>query len=228
MTTKKTTKTTTAKTAPTAEDLAQQAKKKADEEQFAARVSTDGTANVVVVARYLPNLNGGASSQALSAVLQEQVKAIAGGDLTQLETMLLAQATALQAMFVDLAYRAKAQDSREWLQLHSTLALKCAAGSRQAIVALAELRAPKSVLFAKQANFAQQQQVNNGMAAPVSAAVRAVRAGAQAHAEENAGQQNGLLEASHGIELDTRAQAQTGRENPQLEAVAAGHRATHG
>jgi len=228
MTTKKTTKTTTAKTAPTAEDLAQQAKKKADEEQFAARVSTDGTANVVVVARYLPNLNGGASSQALSAVLQEQVKAIAGGDLTQLETMLLAQATALQAMFVDLAYRAKAQDSREWLQLHSTLALKCAAGSRQAIVALAELRAPKSVLFAKQANFAQQQQVNNGMAAPVSAAVRAVRAGAQAHAEENAGQQNGLLEASHGIELDTRAQSSAGGADPHLEAVAAGHRATHG
>jgi len=227
MTTKKTTKTMTAKTAPTAEDLAQQAKKKADEEQFAARVSTDGTVNLVVVARYLPNLNGGASSQALSAVLQEQVKAIAGGDLTQLETMLLAQATALQAMFVDLAYRAKAQDSREWLQLHSTLALKCAAGSRQAIVALAELRAPKSVLFAKQANFAQQQQVNNGMAAPVSAAVRAVRAGAQAHAEENAGQQNGLLEASHGIELDTRAQSTAGGADPHLEAVAAGHRAAH-
>ena len=227
MTTKKTTKTMTAKTAPTAEDLAQQAKKKADEEQFAARVSTDGTVNLVVVARYLPNLNGGASSQALSAVLQEQVKAIAGGDLTQLETMLLTQATALQAMFVDLAYRAKAQDSREWLQLHSTLALKCAAGSRQAIVALAELRAPKSVLFAKQANFAQQQQVNNGMAAPVSAAVRAVRAGAQAHAEENAGQQNGLLEASHGIELDTRAQSTAGGADPHLEAVAAGHRAAH-
>jgi len=228
MPTKKTTKTTTAKTAPAAEDPAQQAKKKADEEQLAASVATDGTANVALVAQYLPNVNGGASPQALADVLHGQVKAIAGGDLTQLETMLLAQATALQAMFIDLASRARSQTNREWLQLHSTLALKCAAGSRQAIVALAELRAPKSVLFAKQANFAQQQQVNNGMAAPVSAAVRAVRAGPQAHAEENAGQQNGLLEASHGIELDTRAQSTAGGADPHLEAVAAGHRATHG
>jgi len=224
MPTKKTTKTTTAKTAPAAEDPAQQAKKKADEEQLAASVATDGTANVALVAQYLPNVNGGASPQALADVLHGQVKAIAGGDLTQLETMLLAQATALQAMFVSLAGKARHQTNREWLQLHSTLALKCAAGSRQAIVALAELRAPKSVLFAKQANFAQQQQVNNGMAAPVSAALRA---GAQAHAEENAGQQNGLLEASHGIKLDTRAQSTAGGADPHLEAVAAGHRATH-
>ena len=78
-----------------------------------------------------------------------QVKAISFGDLTQPETMLLAQATALQAMFVDLAGKARHRTSRERMQLHSTLALKCAAASRQAIVALAELRAQKSVLFAK-------------------------------------------------------------------------------
>ena len=132
----------TATKAATAENLAQRAKEKADAEQFAARVSTDGTVNVALVAQYLPNVNGGASPQALSAVLQEQVKAIASGDLTQLETMLLAQATALQAMFIDLASKARGQTNREWMQLHSTLALKCAAGSRHAIVALAELRAP--------------------------------------------------------------------------------------
>ena len=227
MATKKTTKTTPAKTAPTAEDLAGQAKKKADAERFTARVATDGTANVALVAQYLPNLNDGTTPQALAEVLHGQVKAITSGDLTQLEAMLLAQATALQAMFIDLASKARGQTNREWMQLHSTLALKCAAGSRQAIVALAELRAPRSVLFAKQANIAQQQVVNNGVAAPVSAAVRDVRAGAQAHAEENAGQQNGLLEASHGIELDTRAQSTAGGSDSHLAAVGEGHRAAH-
>ena len=65
---------------------------------------------------------------------------MASGDLTQLETMLLTQAAALQAMFVDLALRGRAQNNREWLQTHTALALKCAAGSRQAIVALADRR----------------------------------------------------------------------------------------
>lgn len=71
-------------------------------------------------------------------------------------------------MFVDLAQKARHQTNREWLQLHSTLAPKCAAGSRQAIIALAELRALRSVLFAKRANVNNggQQQVTNRVVAP--------------------------------------------------------------
>ena len=59
--------------------------------------------------------------------------------------MLLTQATALQAIFIDLALRAKRQDRFEGIHTMTTLALKCAAQSRQAVTALAELRMPKII-----------------------------------------------------------------------------------
>lgn len=210
MTTKKATKTAPARSVATAEDLARQAKTKADDDQFVARVATDGTVNCALVAQYLPELNGGVSPQALSIALPGQVKAIASGDLTQLETMLLSQATALQAMFVDLAGKARVQTNREWMQLHSTLALKCAAGSRQAIVALAELRMPKSVLFSKQTNVSSgPQQVNNNVNPPA----------AIPRAREFQDRPIRLLEAQHENHLDTRAAGKAGSADPHLATV---------
>ena len=72
-------------------------------------------------------------------------------------------------MFTDLAIRAKQQNRLDAIQTMTTLALKCASGSRQAIVALAELRAPKTVMFARQANVTTgPQQVNNSVMAEAS------------------------------------------------------------
>ena len=144
------------------------AKAKQDADLFNARVMTDGSCNAVVVQQYLPNINGGADVSILAHMGTEQAKAIGSGDLSQLEAMLLTQATALQAMFVDLATRAKRQDRFDGIQTMTTLALKCAAQSRQAVTALAELRMPKTVMFAKQANVTSgPQQVNNVVAAPM-------------------------------------------------------------
>jgi len=128
---------------------------------------TDGTFNMAVVRSYLPVPNSDGQVGALLDLAPEQVKAIAAGDLTQLESMLLTQAVALQAMFSDLARRGRDQPHIEWQRMLMSLSLKCAAGSRQATVALAELRMPKSVTFAKQANISSgPQQVNNGVAVP--------------------------------------------------------------
>ena len=74
--------------------------------------------------------------------------AIVGGDFSGLEYMLLTQATALRAMFVDLATRAKRKGRFDRIQTMTTLALKCAAQSRQTVTALAELRMLKTVMFA--------------------------------------------------------------------------------
>lgn len=202
----------------TADDLARQAKAKAEDEKYFATVMTDGTINVMVTQTYMPEFNKATTMEALEEVRQQQVKAIAAGDLTQLEQMLLTQAAALQAMFIDLAVRAKKQNQFDGIQTMTGLALKCAASSRQAITALAELRMPKTAVFAKQANVTTgPQQVNNGTHPQAGSA----------RAEEIATRPN-ELEASHEQRMDTRAQSQGGRADPGARALEPVNRATHG
>lgn len=183
----KTRKTVPATQPATAEELAGKAKHKADDDADTARVMTNGQCNTLVVQQYLHYVNDGSSVQALSKVSMEQARAIGGGDFSSLEGMLLTQATALQAMFVDLATRAKRQDRFDGIQTMTTLALKCAAQSRQAVTALAELRVPKTVMFAKQANISGgHQQVNNGLVPQAGEP--------HAHAEKPKSAPNELLE----------------------------------
>ena len=170
----------------------QKAEDRAEAEKMTAFAMTDGTLNAAVTLAYLPRINDGSTTQAVADRGHAQAKAIAAGDLSQLEHMLLTQATALQAMFIDLACRAKNQTNIDLTQILTTLALKSASGSRQAITALAELRMPKSVLFAKQANLTTgPQQINNGAPVPV-------------RAEENQTRPTELLEATPYGNLDTR------------------------
>lgn len=196
------------------------AKAKQDADHFNARVLTDGSCNAAVVQQYLSNVNGGGDLATLAHTGTEQAKAIGGGDISQLEAMLLSQATALQAMFTSLALRARQQDRFDGIQTLTTLALKAAAGSRQAITALAELRMPKTVMFAKQANVTSgpQQVVNNGVAAPAS----------PARAEEIQNRPSELLEAQGGNYLDTRTASTAGGADPHLATVGAVNRAAHG
>lgn len=212
----KTPKTTAAAKATTADDLKRKAADKASEDELTARVMTNGQCNAVVVQQYLHYVNGGSNVQALSEVSMKQAQAIGGGDFSSLEHMLLTQATALQAMFVDLATRAKRQDRFDGIQTMTTLALKCAAQSRQAVTALAELRMPKTVMFAKQANVSNgPQQVNNGVVAQAS----------PSRAEEIQNRPNELLEARHGNQLDTRAAGTAGGADPHMVPLEAVHRA---
>lgn len=203
----------------TADDLARQAKAKAEDEKSMAALMTGGILNAAVTRIYLPTIGEATTTQALDEVGQQQAKAIAAGDLSQLEHMLLTQASALQAMFIDLACRAKNQSQFDALQTMTGLALKCAAGSRQAIVALAELRTPKTSVFAKQANVTTgPQQVNNGTNPQAGSA----------RAEEIATRPNELLEASHEQRLDTRAQNQGRRADPGARTLETVNRTTHG
>ena len=211
----KTQKAPAAAKAATAEDLARKASDKADEDKQTARVMTNGQCNAIVVQQYLQFINGGGDIQALSRVSGEQARAIGNGDFSSLEAMLLTQATALQAMFIDLALRAKRQDRFEGIHTMTTLALKCAAQSRQAVTALAELRMPKTVMFAKQANVSSgPQQVNNGVVAQAS----------RARAEEMENRPNELLEVQHGNHLDTRAAGTAGGADPNMATVGEVHR----
>jgi hypothetical protein len=140
--------------------------------------------------------------------LRERVKKVQGGDMQPVEVMLMGQAMTLETIFTSLARRAAIQEYLKQFQAYLGLALKAQAQCRANLEALAEIKNPKPVFIAKQANISGgHQQVNNGVAA------------SPAHAKQNEGVQNELLEASHGVELDTQAQGTTGRADPAMATL---------
>ena len=100
------------------------------------------------------------------------------------------------------------------------MAFKAQSQCRSTLETLAEVKAPRVATFIKQANIANQQQVNNGGAAS---------GGNESPPRvENIIQSNELLEAHHGKRLDTRAQGKASGNDPHLEAVGAVYGANNG
>ncbi|HEY2883922.1 MAG TPA: hypothetical protein VGJ08_01750 [Rhizomicrobium sp.] len=138
-------------------------------------------------------------------VLKEKASAVVSGNLSGIETSLLAQAAALDSIFNALALRSVAIIDR---QLHNgetylRLALRAQSQCRATLQTLAEIKNPPTV-FARQANIANgPQQVNNEMAQTPS------------RARENENGQNKLLGNDHGERLDARAACATsGTDSP--------------
>jgi len=154
--------------------------------------------------------------------LAEHARAANNGDLSHTETMLLNQAHALQAMFVNLAERAQNQTCIPQIQCLMGLALKAQAQCRATLQTLAEVKFPKSATFIRQANIAHQQQVNNGTAPPHDPRAR----------EAEPLSLNELLEhkshGAHSIGMDTGKTRPASGADPQLATVGGGDRAAHG
>lgn len=146
--------------------------------------------------------------------VRDKVKRVQGGDMRLIEAMLYGQAMTLQTMFTSLARRAVNQEHLKQFQTHLTLAFKAQAQCRSTLEALAEIKNPRSVAFVKQANIANNQQVNNGTSP-----------GRPSHTAINDNAQNELLEHQHGDTLDTRAQSTASGFNPHLETLDAIDRA---
>lgn len=157
--------------------------------------------------------------------LRERVKKVQGGDMQPVEAMLMGQAMTLETIFTSLARRATSQEYLKQFQTYLGMALKAQAQCRATLEALAEIKNPRPVSFVNQANITNgPQQVNNGS---TQAGTRAPAHFAHAHAEQNAGRKNELLEHQHGNYLDTGAQGTAGGADTHLEAVEAGQRAAH-
>lgn len=146
------------------------------------------------------------------AAMQAKVARVQAGDLSGAEAMLTAQATALDAIFTEMARRA-ALNMGEYLSVTDTymrLALKAQSQCRTTLEALAEIKNPRHVAFVKQANIAHgPQQVNNGST--------------PSHAGETITQSNELSGGSHELLPDARASQAAGRIDTPLEAVAEIH-----
>ena len=148
--------------------------------------------------------------------LREQAKVVNAGDLTQVEAMLVGQATALQTLFARLTERAFSAEYMPNFETFLKLALRAQSQSRSTLEALAAIKSPP-VLIAKQANLTTgPQQINNN---GTMSDDRARRTG---------NLQNELLESSDGKRLDAGAAGTAGGVDPHLETVGAGRGADHG
>ena len=117
--------------------------------------------------------NSGYGTQLDTPELVNCLRPLAGkvneGDLAQVESMLFTQAVALQSLFSRLVERGMVQEHLPNLEGFMRLALRSQAQCTRTLEVLAAIKNPP-VVFAKQANIAQQQQVNNGPAVPATRA----------------------------------------------------------
>lgn len=153
-------------------------------------------------------------SDALDA-MREKAEKVQAGDMADMESLLVAQATALDAIFNEMARRA-ALNMGTYLgpaDTYMRLALKAQSQCRTTVEALAEIKNPRPVAFVKQANIAHgPQQVNNGVP--------------PAHGN-NSTQSNELSGAGNELLPDTRASQVEGAINPPVEALAEINRAAN-
>ena len=150
---------------------------------------------------------------AVMSALSAETKEVWAGDLRRAEAMLFGQAHALQAIFMNLARRARAQEYMKNMDTYMRMALKAQNQCRMTLESLAAIKNPP-VVFARQANIAHgPQQVNNGVPSDAS------------RAAERSTLQTELLEVSDGQWLDTRTAGAASGADPHLEAVAPVHRA---
>lgn len=160
----------------------------------------------------------------LVQALKDSTKRVNDGDLSSLEAMLVAQATALQGIFTSYAKRAQIQQYQKNLESFMAMALRAQAQSRATIQALVDLKFPRQATFVKQANIAHgPQQVNNGVLSPPKGDVTQ---GSHAH-ETSQTEQTKLLEdtRSGSTYMDLGATPAAAGGHRALEAVGAVHRA---
>jgi len=145
----------------------------------------------------------------LKEALEEQVDSLREDDSTEhQEAMLYEQAVTLQSLFVRLIERAEAHSLGEHYKTLLQLALRAQNQSRATLQALSNVRSPSSHVFAKQANVANNQQINHAQSAE------------DPSAENLDYTQTEVLEKQpHEQWLDSRAPGEAGTGDSTLETV---------
>jgi hypothetical protein len=145
--------------------------------------------------------------------LRIQASAVNSGDMKQVEAMLMNQAVALQSLFARLTERGLRCDVVQQFDVHLRLALRAQSQCCRTLETLSEIKNPP-MIFARTANIANQQQINNGVMT------------AESRPPTMDCPKNKLSEVRHELCQDTGASAIKELANPQLEAMGAVHRPT--
>lgn len=168
-----------------------------------ANLALDPAVAGAVVVQEFTKCFGEQDISALIQALNTTITSAQGGDLSQAEAMLCAQANALQGIFMGLAHRASQQGYLKQWEAFLRMALKAQNQCRMTLETLAMLKNPAPTVIAKQANITTgPQQVNNGFITT-----------------ENQPTPSKLLEPQNGQWLDPRATSTTGGSHPVLETV---------
>lgn len=142
------------------------------------------------------------------AIMTEKSNKIIAGDLSDLESTLVAQVVSLNAIFVTLARRSATSEYLNQMETNLRLALKAQAQSARTVEILATIKNPP-IVYAKQTNISHgHQQVNNG-------------SNSHAHAGKNINSSNELLSEADHATLDTRGTIETSRINQEMATLEA-------
>ena len=97
--------------------------------------------------------------------LQTNAAAIHSGDMRAAESLLISQATALDAIFAEMARKASLNMNQypQATEIYMRMALRAQSQCRATVETLGALKNPPAV-FAKQANIAHNQQINHAPA----------------------------------------------------------------
>lgn len=150
----------------------------------------------------------------LGLLLEKQVRQLKAADMAPVEEMLYLQARSLDVLYTHLLHRSMGCEQLPALQANLALALKAQAQCRTTLQTLADIKNPRAVAFVRQANIAQQQQVNNGAPAP-----RARTRETEPRSAPNELLEDGTHEQQQ--RMDPGAQAAPARGNPAVETVGA-------
>lgn len=187
---------------------------KQEEYEQTASMALSASMNAVAVIEEYGKPMGEQDLAALFDALHESVEKVWDGDMQRCEAMLLGQAHALQAIFMNLSRRAIRQDYLKQFETYLRIALKAQSQCRATLETLATIKNPP-VAIVRQANIAHgPQQVNNGVVANDSSP----------RAREIENSQTQLLEANHGERLDTGTAGAAGGADKELETVGAFNR----
>jgi len=168
-----------------------------------ARLALDPAVAGAVVIQEFTKCFGEQNISALIQALNTSIEKAKGGDLSQAEAMLYAQANALQGIFMGLAHRASQQGYLKQWEAVLRMALKAQNQCRMTLETLAMLKNPTPTVIARQANITTgPQQVNNGLIPT-----------------ENQPAPNKLLEPQNGHWMDPRETSATGSTHPVMATV---------
>ena len=137
---------------------------KLDENEKAIRqfVQSPELTNSAVVLAYKGSIAGDRIdlSDIVDSMQQSSEKLQSNAPLELTENILISQAQSLNAMFCDLAVKANNQKYLDSMDKYLKLALKAQSQCRATLETLANIKNPP-IVFAKHANIAHQQQINN-------------------------------------------------------------------
>lgn len=176
-------------------------------EQQMADMRLEGVLNnTEIILTFNPNDSDDATETYLA--LKRKAERVTNGETKDMETILIAQAVALDSIFRKLSLRAYSNmgDYINAAEKYMRLAFKAQSQCRATLETLAEIKNPRPYI---QNNRAEYQQVNNGAVRNSDTNTRA-----PAHAEKTFSTNELLEDKTHEQEwLDTRAQTETIRSD---------------